>query len=198
MKRFVIVLVAVLSAFSASAQVGIVGGITSASRKIKNVDVRNTSRYHFGMAYKQRLGLGFVFQPEMLYNVKGSECSEFPDYDTSTSYLEAGAQIQWGLNLPAFRPYVLAEPFLGYALNASAAGTKVTDWTGLNRFEYGIGFGFGAELIGHVQISAKFFWNLDSLYNEDRLERTGAVKHAGGGMTGGNVSGTAISAALFF
>lgn len=181
MKKALIALVAIFAALNASAQVAIVGGITSASQKIKNVDVRNTSRYHAGLAYKHCLGLGFVFQPEVLYNVKDLVIADFPDSGASASYIEGGAQMQWGINLPVFRPYVLAEPYLGYALSASVADSKLEDWAGANRLEYGIAFGFGVELIEHVQVSAKYFHNME--------------KHSNGES---GASGIAVSAAILF
>lgn len=181
MKRLLIVLVTLFAAVNASAQVAVVGGITSASQKIKNVDVRNTNSYHFGVAFKHQLGMGFVYQPEILYNMKDLAIADMQESGARAGYLEGGAQIQWGINLSVIRPYVLAEPYLGYALNASVADRKLTDWTGARRFEYGVGFGFGAELIGHVQISAKYFRNMEKTYSGD-----------------GGVSGIAVSAAILF
>lgn len=181
MKKVLTVLVAIFAVFTANAQVAVVGGITSASQKIKNVDVRNTSRYHAGLAYRHRLGLGFMFQPEILYNVKDMQVADFRESATKAAYLELGAQMQWGFKLAVVRPYVLAEPYLGYALSASVGDRKLNDWTDINRREAGVAFGFGVELIDHVQVSAKYFHNMEKRVNGET-----------------DASGIAVSAAILF
>ena len=199
MKKIIIALAALLVAFSASAQVGIVAGITSASQKIKEVDVKNATQYHVGLTYKLPLVMGFAIQPELLYNVKGSNF-DISAMDYKNGYLEAGAQVQWGIDLAVARPYVFAEPFLGYALTGSIGDHKLSgdEWKGINRLEYGIGLGFGVELIKHVQVSAKYFWNMGKLYNEDGSIQSSIIKDFSNAIFDGNVSGIAISAALLF
>ena len=199
MKKIIIALAAVLVAFSASAQVGIVGGITSGSAKLKDVDVKNATQYHIGVAYKLPLVMGFAIQPELLYDVKGSNF-DVSSMDYKNGYLELGAQVQWGLDLSVARPYVFAEPFLGYAITGSIGDTKLSgdDWKGINRLEYGVGLGFGVELIKHVQVSAKYFWNMGNLYNEDGSIQSSIIKTVTSTVKDGNVSGIAISAALLF
>lgn len=205
MKKIIIALAAVLAAFSASAQVGIVGGITSAETKVKNVDVKAATQYHIGVAYKMPLAMGFVFQPELLYNVKGSKLGDIAgvsldNFNTKTGFLELGAQVQWGMDLAVARPYLLAEPFLGYALNGTVGDEKISSdgWKGINRLEYGIALGVGVEVIKHVQVSAKYFWNVGKLYTEDGSIQSGIIKNVTNALKDGTPGGVQISAAIFF
>jgi len=192
MRKLTVILVAVLVAISASAQVGVVGGITSSSTRIKDIDAKNITLYHAGLLYKIPLSGGFAIQPELLYNVKGSKyqpLADISELDVKTGFLEAGAQIQWGVNIDEVHPYVFAEPFAGYALNTSVSGEKVTDWSGIQRFEYGLALGFGVEFLKHVQLSAKYFWNIGESYDISTFYES--VKSA-------KISGVAISAAILF
>ncbi len=203
MKKIIVALAAVMVAFSANAQVGIVGGVTSSELKVKNVDLKSSTQYHIGVAYKLPLAMGFVFQPELLYNVKGSELGDgkiLDNLDTKTGFLELGAQLQWGINLAVARPYILAEPFLGYALNSSIGDQKVSGdaWKGLNRVETGIALGVGVEVIKHVQVSAKYFWNMGKLYKEDGSWQSFAIKNISETIKDGTPGGIQVSAAIFF
>ena len=101
-------------------------------------------------------------------------------------YIELPLQLQWGPDLLLFRPYVLAEPFLGYAIATNSKGKTQLDVSassssfkesGMSRLEYGFGLGGGIE-IWRIQLSAKYFWNFGSLYDQ-----------------GGSVGGTADAVA---
>ena len=205
MKR-IITLVAVaaaslLVAAQAHAQFGIVAGLTSSNAKADEAvkDVKNIALYHAGLTYKIDLGAGFAIQPEVLYQVKGMSLDKWGDstgkeisgsFETKVGYVEVPVNIQWGPDLIAFRPFVFAEPFVGYqitsddssqlgGITATATGTtQVEDtfasWSegAKNRLEYGFGLGVGVEILGHIQISAQYFTNLGNLYNEDQANTT--------------------------
>ena len=101
--------------------------------------------------------------------------------ETKVGYLELPVQLQYGLDLLLLRPYIFAEPFVGYAVNIDndAHGIKGAiqaakdikhDFkeSNFNRFEYGLGVGAGVDL-GSLQLSLKYFWNFGSLAEKDEV-----------------------------
>lgn len=177
MKKFIVVIASLLLAVSAHAQIGVVAGITSSKSTIDAAiaDVQNITQYHVGLTYKFDLGRIFAIQPSLIYNVKGAKIQDVRQYyqasgdislfDFKNGYLELPVQIQAGLNLGVARIYAIAEPFIGYAITnstQSSAGTKIdVQWDKVkNKLEYGVGLGAGIELIKHVQVSARYYWNL--------------------------------------
>jgi|BioPla2DNA2_1021312.scaffolds.fasta_scaffold13136_5 hypothetical protein len=195
MKRKMIMSVAVIVALilcsRANAQIlerttfGIQAGLTSSSASLKDLSTESVSKYHVGGFLQIPLAAGFSFQPGLLYQVKGASMDSFSDHslessfeslETEVGYLEVPLQIQWGPDLIAFRPYVFAEPFLGYAIAVKSEGqaklsisssNKSLKDSGLSRLEYGLGLGGGIEL-WKLQLSAKYFWNMGSLYSESQ------------------------------
>lgn len=171
MKKFLTFVVAVLATASvAHAQFGIIGGLNfsganhDASTLIK--EAKNVTLYHAGVAFKMDLPLGFVLQPELTYQVKGvkvESVSSVNDFNFKNGYIELGAGVQWGPDLLIARPFVLAEPFIGYLVNPDKEITGVKDVT--SKLEYGIGLGGGVELFNHVQLSVQWFKNLGKLVN---------------------------------
>lgn len=178
MKKFIVIVASLLVAVSAHAQFGIVAGITSSKATIDAAlsDVQNVTQYHVGLTYKIDLGL-IAIQPALIYNVKGAKVAKVAEFkalgdiasfDYKNGYLELPVQVQAGLNLGVARIYAIAEPFIGYAITnstQSSNGTKIdVNWNDVkNKLEYGIGVGAGVELIKHVQISARYFWNLGNV-----------------------------------
>ncbi len=175
MKKLIVIVASLLVAVSAHAQFGIVAGITSSKATIDAAlsDVQNVTQYHVGLTYKIDLGI-IAIQPALIYNVKGAKVSEFKElgdiasFDYKNGYLELPVQVQAGLNLGVARIYAIAEPFIGYAITnstQSSNGNKIdVKWDEVkNKLEYGVGVGAGVELIKHVQISARYFWNLGNV-----------------------------------
>lgn len=172
--RRIIILVAVaaaslLTASRAHAQLGVVGGLTSSKTDLESAvgDVKNISLYHAGLTYKFDLGAGFAIQPSVLYQVKGAKIESAGD--TTPEQLKAGfvevpVGLQWGPDLMVFRPYVFAEPFVGYQINASVKGDgdvfTETVKNELKKVEYGFGLGGGIEIASHLQLSVQWFKNL--------------------------------------
>lgn len=180
MKKLLVVSVALLMAVCANAQIGIIGGITSSSTDLETAyaDVKNVTQYHVGLAYKLPLGSMLAIQPALIYNVKGQKLSEVTgtgDIDFKTGYLELPVQVQVGIPiLSVARVYGFAEPFVGYAIsnevgyNFTSKEETSKTWDNIeSRIEYGIGLGAGVELIQHVQISVRYFWNLGNVYGAD-------------------------------
>ena len=180
MKR-IITLVAVaaaslLMAARAHAQFGIVGGITSSTTEMTtSEDVKAMSLYHAGLTYKINLGAGFAIQPSVLYQVKGANLGELntassDDFKVKSGYVELPVGVQWGPDLMVFRPFVMAEPFVGYQVTSSDRGAdSVEGWTeqAKNKFEYGFAVGGGLELAGNIQLSVQWFNNMGNMMRDE-------------------------------
>ena len=174
MKKLIVIVASLLIAASAHAQFGVVAGLTSSHANLKSAaeDVSNVTQYHVGLTYKFGvLGKTLAIQPSLLYNVKGSKFGEISNnkdaaLEFTNGYLELPVQVQlrlFGLGDLA-HVYAVAEPFVGCAItnNVSVLGqSKDFSWDDFSdRLEYGVGLGAGIELIKHVQVSVRYFWNL--------------------------------------
>jgi len=207
MRKLFVAILALALGFNANAQFGIMAGFTSSATDLKttvnDVKSENISLYHVGVTYKFGIGNVLAIQPALLYNVKGakfSDVSSISDFsaDFKTGFIELPVQVQAGFGLGKLvRIYGMAEPFIGYAISStmSSGSASVKDTWELvkNRFEYGIGLGAGVELLRHVQVSARYFWNLGNLYGSDISVQsvTNAVKSS-------KCNGVMISAAFLF
>lgn len=190
---------------------GIIGGLTSSSAKIKDVTTSSVAQYHIGATVEIPLIAGLTLQPAILYQVKGtnigSNDSALSDIlgnlgvetkgTTKAQYLEVPIQVQWGPDLIFFRPYVFAEPFVGYRLGGSdSGGLKNTSFNEeLHKLEYGLGLGGGIEF-SCLQLSVKYFWNFGDLYDGDGNASIQAAKDAIN--DGKNFNGVAVSLGIFF
>lgn len=203
MKKLVVIISCLmLAVFSASAQprLGIMGGFTNSQMQLKNIDMKSASAFHAGLTYHIPLALGFAVQPGVLYNVKGTNWEELYS-QAKFGYIEVPVQIQYGLDLILARPYVFAEPFVGYAVNGSVKtdvlGTEsktkldLSDMEG--RLSYGFGIGAGLELLSKVQVAFKYYWNMEaSSINEYVGSVASQIKERN------SFDGMLISAVLFF
>ena len=224
-KILTIMAVALASMGIAHAQLGVIGGFTSSKTSLDSEDLianaKNVSLYHVGAAYRVNCGGGIVVQPALTYQVKGAALNEIVtssnlgSLETKTGFLEFSTGLQLGLDLLVFRPFVLFEPFVGYALTGSETLSVATpaDETRIsmedinkslndakNRLEYGFGVGGGVELMNHLQITVQWFMNLGQLYNDDKLDGEvilSAVRTAGVNDIK-NYQGIKVSAAIFF
>lgn len=203
MKKFITVVAALAIAISASAQFGIIGGLTSSSAKIEtalnDVNTNNINQYHAGITFKFDLPMGFAVQPALTYTVKGAKMDQFSlgELDLTTGFIEIPVQLQWGMSLPMvpLRPYAFAEPFVGYAvsntLSETQGGKTVTNnsWDYVkNRLECGIGLGAGVDILKRIQVSVRYFWNFGNLYEVNELPIKGTAE----------CNGIAASVAVFF
>ena len=199
MKRIITVALALLMSVGAFAEgFGIVGGYTSSQLKLKDTNLKGCAGVHAGFAYNVPLGAGFAFQPELIYNVKGYNWEG--DTDASAlkekakcGYVEVPLQLQWGLDLVMLRPYVFAEPFAGFAVKGKqilTAGETTINWDNAkSRLEYGFGLGAGLEVYNRVQLSFKYFWNLEDA--TQWAEVNNRIKSK-------NISGIVFTAGIFF
>jgi len=181
MKRIItLVAVAAASLFMAvraEAQVGIVAGLTSSKADMSSAidDVKNIALYHAGLTYKIDLGIGFAIQPSLIYQVKGANLGSLDaatgeDFKLKSGFVELPVGFQWGPDLLMFRPYVFAEPFIGYQITSSDKGAEnFGDWTkqAKNKLEYGFGVGGGLEIASHLQLSVQWFKNLGNMFGDN-------------------------------
>ncbi|MCR4823864.1 MAG: PorT family protein [Bacteroidales bacterium] len=205
MKKLLVIVASLLVAVSAHAQLGVVAGITSSKSDLKSaigdLQGKNITQYHVGLTYKLDLGL-IAIQPSILYNMKGTSFDytniASTQLDFKTGYLEVPVQLQAGVDLGIARVYGFVEPFVGYAISnaGSLNGTAIKDlnWENVkSRLEYGVGLGAGVELIKHVQVAVKYFWNMGDLYGGDVT-----ISGASATIANSKASGIAASVALLF
>ena len=176
MKRFISLVAAAAAslvlAASAHAQFGFLVGLTSSSIKMSQDDA--ISLYHAGLTAQFDLPYYFSLQPALLYQVKGANVGHLDtatdeDFKVKTGFVELPLAIQWGPQLAAFRPYVFAEPFVGYRVSSTDKGNETfQDWTNQakNKFEYGFGLGAGLEIADHIQLSAQWFNNMGAMFSD--------------------------------
>ena len=148
MKRLLSVLICVLLALPAMAQLrfGVIGGASFCGSDA--VDAKSVTRYHAGLTMQYRTFWGLGIQPSLLYH-----CKDARSENLQTGYLELPLGIQWGPDLILFRPYVEVAPMVSVAVNSRI------DKDMLRRLEYGVGVGGGLE-IWKLQISARYNWDL--------------------------------------
>ncbi|MBR1575578.1 MAG: PorT family protein [Bacteroidales bacterium] len=198
MKRLFVAALALLLSVGAFAEgFGLVGGFTSSQMEMKDVNFKSSAGIHAGLAYNLPLGAGFALQPELLYNVKGfnwgAESSDVLKEKAKFGYVELPVQLQWGLDLVMLRPYVLAEPFVGYAVSGKKVlgGTEAkVDWEGMkSRLEYGLGIGAGIEVYNRIQVAFKYYWNFEDATQWNQVSDKVKAK---------SFSGLVFTAGIFF
>ena len=199
MKKLIVFAAALLVTATAFAEgFGIVGGYTSSSMKMQEMTFKSSAGVHAGFAYNVPLGIGFSLQPELIYNVKGYNWQGDKDAaalqeKAKFGYVEVPVQLQWGPDLLLLRPYVLAEPFVGFAVTGKkilTAGETKVNWDNFkSRLEYGVGVGAGIEIYNRVQVSFKYYWNFEDAKQWSDI--TDKVKGKG-------FSGLLFTAGIFF
>lgn len=195
MKRIIAILALALGfATAANAQFGIIGGFTSSRTGINTKDAmanfKGVNLYHAGIAYRFEIGSFFAVQPQLIYQTKGADLYQTISGKSSdqatrsfstTGFLELSAGLQLGVDLMVFRPYLLFEPFVGYAVfkgqesYSQVAPADIPQVESVikglkNGLEYGFGAGAGFVLLDHIQISVQWFMNLGSLYNGQQID----------------------------
>lgn len=199
-KLIAIIAIAFTATVAAQAQkFGVVGGFTSSNTGINTKDAmanfKNVSLYHVGAAVRWEFGDIFALQPQLMYQVKGSNLGQtiadgtYQDlsnaFYSKTGFIELSAGLQVGLDLLVFRPFVLVEPFIGYAVNGTEnfdqLATGFVDGKNTredvdalmadvkNKLEYGFGVGGGVHILDHFQLTVQWFMNLGSLYDNNKI-----------------------------
>ena len=203
MRKLLLAAVALLLAVTASAEgFGVVGGFTSSTMKPQDFTFKSSAGVHAGIAYNIPLIAGFALQPELIYNVKGYDWNgAIPGGDAfrqqaKFGYVEVPVQLQWGPDLLLLRPYVYAEPFIGFAVNGMQTYNEKkvkVDWDDVkSRLEYGMGVGAGIEIMSRFQLSFKYFWNVEDANQWKNLD---AVSES---VKSRSFNGLLFSVGLFF
>lgn len=189
MKKLIVAAAALLISVSSFAQFGIIAGLTTSATTLKDaqlqLETKTIAQYHVGVTYKFALGNVLAIQPSLIYNMKGARLAEFStsSLDLKAGYLELPVQVQAGIGLGSLaRIYAIAEPFVGYAVSNKIEGNNLQEkWENVSKkFEYGIGLGAGVELFSHLQVSVRYYWNLDD-FTMQKIQ--GAIKGKCNGIT---------------
>ena len=204
MKKLAVVVAALFAALSLHAQVGVLGGFTSSQTKFsgEGFNPSSVSLYHAGVFYRWDIGAGFVLQPALSYQMKGARLQPVAQEEvtrslnTRTGFAELSCGIQWGLDLMLFRPFIVAEPFVGYAISDNdhwkMNGAK-------NKLEFGFGVGGGLEIAHHLQVSAQYFMNIGKLFKDDALNTSAAEESVKAAFKGiDNYHGLKITLGVIF
>lgn len=131
-----------------------------------NSSIKGKTGFHVGVVYKIKLPLGFAIQPELLYTQKNSTIAFARDegndfkYDSKLGYLQLPVNVQWGIDLVLFRPFIQFSPYIGYMISRTSDVENIS--SDLNKFQYGLGVGAGLE-IWKLQISGRYCWDLGNL-----------------------------------
>lgn len=186
MKKIILTLALVFASIAANAQFGVIGGWTSSrtgaeGSVFKRENLKSVSLYHVGVAYKVDMGALFTIQPALVYQAKGTLVEDsLESLSSRGGFLELELGMQLGLDLLAFRPYFLFEPFLGYQVVSEGENlTALSSFTlkdmntqlnnAKNKFEVGFGIGAGVEILNHLQLSFQWFMNVGKLYDANKL-----------------------------
>ena len=147
-------------------KVGVKGGIDfmSVSRFELGYISESVSSYtgfNAGVAFSFDLPVrGMTIQPELNYVSKGAMFrSPVGNVRLREDYLELPVNLQVGLDLILFRPYLMVSPYIGYAVYKEPG---FVEWSSLNRFQYGIGIGGGIDF-WRFQLQVKYNWNIGDL-----------------------------------
>lgn len=172
------------------------GGLNFSTSNVKDISKETMTQYHAGIGYKWDMGLGFAFQPSLLYSVKGAAAGDdISSVDFSVGYLEFMPSFQWGPDLLLFRPYLDLSPYVGYGLSTKASLPEFKD--ALNKFEYGVGLGVGIE-IWRLQIVGRYNWNFGTIASTVKGEGTlnnSSIQEAFGES---NLGGITLTASILF
>ena len=231
MKKLILALSALLLAVSANAQLGIVAGVTSTKTNLDEAykdiaETMNVDQYHAGIVYNLNLPLGLSLQPGVVYNMKGQSLASNIDalgakqdvtINTKTGYLEIPVRVAWGIDLGLLKPFVFAEPYLGYAINTettteikdaaaaeilnSTMGTQLeskNEWDARNRLEYGVGLGAGVRVLKFAALSVKYFWEFGNLYKEGEKSPNISTEQMVNAFKEQKASGVAATLTIYF
>ena len=215
MKKYLVIMLAsvmmMAGALSSVAQsrYGVIGGMTFSTSKFKEINRASMTQWHAGLTYKLDLPLGFSVQPSLVYHVKGAKLNvpqagdpgQVTDFNIRMGFVELPVSLQWGPDLLVFRPFLDVTPYIGYALNNQLSGaglsSQTNSWTGLNRFEYGLGVGIGLEL-WRFQVIGRYNWSFGSLADAAEDMQDGFGPYVRQAFSASNFRGITLSLAFLF
>ena len=158
------VLACCLSQMDAQIHIGIKGGLNFMNFSLKNagdeLTFNNSTGWQIGALLQVGIPVvGLGVQPELLYTVKKAKVD---DVSSSIHYFEVPLNVQWGFKVLFLRPYVMAGPYFGYAVdfNGDVFNSQI------DRFVWGIGLGAGIEF-RKLQLGARYSWGLQNVRVRD-------------------------------
>ncbi len=165
-KLATLVFIISVTAVAATAQgrFGIKGGLNFNSLKDVSQSVDDTwskqTGHHIGLTYQAKIPfIGLGIQPELLFERRRSENSM--GNTVNMDYLTLPINVQIGLDLLLFRPFIMAGPYLSYAIGKGDMLANVP-WDDINRLDYGYMLGAGVD-IWRLQVSGKYMWGQGKL-----------------------------------
>ena len=120
------------------------------------------SGWQLGVGYQSESVMGFSFQPELIYKVKGLKLEDAKNLNLG--YVEVPFNVQWGPDLLIARPFIFAGPYVGVKVSNQFHGSSWTDTdretvlNGLKKAEWGLGIGLGVNFL-RLQVTGKYNWN---------------------------------------
>lgn len=166
MKKIFAVVAATLIATSAFAKIGLIGGVSFSPQ---NVSFKDLQQWHAGITWEAPLGIGFSIQPSLLYATKAGLNSDPMSVDAlKMGYVQLPVQLLWGPDIANgnFKPYVFAEPYVGYNLTQNGKWVDVKNVKDAGKlFDWGGGLGVGVKLFKHLQVTGKYVWSFGNIIN---------------------------------
>jgi len=157
---------------TASAQVrfGIKGGLNLAnvSSTPASSDIKSLLAFHGGIVLDAPISESISIQPNLLFSQKGFSTTLLgSDVKATTNYIELPINFLYHAS-DAFS--IGAGPYLGYLLSGTVSSggqsNSITFDNDSKRFDYGINFTAGFELIAGLTISANYSLGLANLSND--------------------------------
>lgn len=185
-------------------KIGVKGGInfTTMSRfelGYISESVRNYTGFNAGVAFSFDLPVqGMTIQPELNYVSKGTMYRGPENFRFRADFIELPVNLQVGLDLILFRPYLMVSPYIGYAVYKLP---QEVEWSGINRFQYGVGIGGGVDF-WRLQLQVKYNWNIGQLVrnipdNGINIGQGESEEHSGP-VRMGNFRGLEVNLVFFF
>ena len=174
MKRRIVLVVMMaccMSQVDAQVRFGIKGGVNFENFSYKNAQeeltIDNSVGWQAGALLQFKIPVVEIgVQPELLYTVKKADVKDgVKNESNSIHYFEVPLNVQWGFNLAFIRPYVMAGPYFGYAVEFGGDVFK----SHIDRFDWGIGLGAGIEL-WKLQLGARYSWGLQNVSGVKEFE----------------------------
>ncbi|PKO98977.1 MAG: hypothetical protein CVU13_07570 [Bacteroidetes bacterium HGW-Bacteroidetes-8] len=190
----ILMLLVSASAFS-QAKFGVKGGLNFNSYKDISGSVNDTwnnqTGYHFGVLIQTKVPIiGLGLQPELLFVRKGVENPDIPANSFYLDYLQLPINVQVGLDLLLFRPFIMVSPYISYAIGKGDMLVD-TEWDNLNRLDYGYGLGVGVD-IWKLQVTGKYNWSMGKLQDATSTPINGTT------LKNAKIQGFQLSVALLF
>ena len=161
MKKIILVIMIMAcytSQISAQLKFGVKGGVNYTNFKVKDAQfsTSNSTSWQIGALMQTKVPiLGMGVQPELLYTVYKADVN---GRSNGIHYLQVPVNVFQSFNLLVVRPYLMAGPYFGYAVNIDGRAFK----NQVDRFDWGIGLGGGIE-IWKLQFGARYSWGLQNV-----------------------------------